>query len=320
MALVAVALAAATLETAVVTEPGGAFGVGPDTDGAFGTDSSEQSGTEGEQYGGRLRIGGICYPALTDPRLLLAALALYLVVAYATYRSTDSFLPAIAILVSLGMPAYLLYAILTSCVPASETQLGIFPFGGNGSSIFPEGGGGGSGLTGGQAVSTPTAVFGVLLVVAVAGAILMLLVTTGDDRPDAEREPGDPGEYSPDLAAMGRTAGAAADRIEGAADVDNEVYRAWDEMTRHLDVPNPDASTPAEFATAAVEAGMSRDDVDELTRLFEAVRYGDAPPTPAREARAVEALRRIESTYAPGAGSDDAGAGGGDIVDGGGDG
>ena len=68
-------------------------------------------------------------------------------------------------------------------------------------------------------------------------------------------------------------------------------------MTTHLPVDNPASSTPAEFADAAVAAGMDREDVAELTRLFEAVRYGDEPITPEREDRAVAALRNIERSY-----------------------
>ncbi|MFD1597698.1 DUF4129 domain-containing protein [Halobellus rarus] len=76
------------------------------------------------------------------------------------------------------------------------------------------------------------------------------------------------------------------------------MYRAWVEMTAHLDLDRPQSSTPGEFAAAAVDAGMDPDDVDELTRLFEAVRYGDERVTDARADRAVAALRRIESAYA----------------------
>jgi hypothetical protein len=65
-------------------------------------------------------------------------------------------------------------------------------------------------------------------------------------------------------------------------------------MTRHLDVPNPESSTPAEFAAVAVEAGIDREDVEELTALFEAVRYGGESPTEDRERRALEALRSVE--------------------------
>lgn len=51
-------------------------------------------------------------------------------------------------------------------------------------------------------------------------------------------------------------------------------------------------------ADVAIEAGMEPRDVEKLTRLFEDVRYGDAPVSAARERQATDALRRIESTYA----------------------
>jgi len=109
--------------------------------------------------------------------------------------------------------------------------------------------------------------------------------------------------------AVADAAGRAADRLDAADDLENAVYRSWHEMTAHLDVERPDASTPAEFADAAVDAGMDRDDVAELTRLFEAVRYGDAPATAERAERATAALRRIERTYGDGLPAEQAAAG-----------
>nr|WP_303647699.1 DUF4129 domain-containing protein [Haloarchaeobius sp. HME9146] len=103
------------------------------------------------------------------------------------------------------------------------------------------------------------------------------------------------------MAAIGAAAGRAADRLETSTAVDNEVYRAWREMTTHLDVPEPESSTPAEFAEAAIAAGMTREQVTELTALFEEVRYGGEDPTTDRESRAIEALRAIESAHASGA-------------------
>nr|WP_303647825.1 DUF4129 domain-containing protein [Haloarchaeobius amylolyticus] len=102
------------------------------------------------------------------------------------------------------------------------------------------------------------------------------------------------------MAAVGAAAGRAADRLEDTTAVDNEVYRAWREMTTHLDVPDPQSSTPAEFAEAAVAAGMTREQVDELTALFEEVRYGGEAPTSDRETRAIDALRAIEAAHATG--------------------
>ena len=55
--------------------------------------------------------------------------------------------------------------------------------------------------------------------------------------------------------------------------------------------------TPGEFAAAAVDAGIDREDVVELTGLFERVRYGSEAATADREARALDALRRIDDQY-----------------------
>jgi len=119
-----------------------------------------------------------------------------------------------------------------------------------------------------------------------------------DDEQDGS-DRSDPEEESPDEAAtIGRTAGAAADRIEAdASDAGNEIYRAWREMVEQVDVENPRTCTPAEFAAAATDAGLSEAHVAELTELFEAVRYGEREVTEEREQRAVEALREIEREY-----------------------
>lgn len=113
-----------------------------------------------------------------------------------------------------------------------------------------------------------------------------------DDADDPDTAAGDPGETA---TAVARTASAAAARIEAGGDVDNEVYRAWREMTRLLEVPDPETTTPREFEAAAVEAGFDRDDIAALTDLFETVRYGDRPVGSAEAERAVTLLRRIEA-------------------------
>jgi hypothetical protein len=136
------------------------------------------------------------------------------------------------------------------------------------------------------------ALFGLVLL----GGAAVLLRLTGDDvlepTPEEEASP------TPDVTAVGRAAGRAADRIEADENVENAVFRAWREMTGGLDVANPASSTPSEFAAAAIGAGMDREDVTELTELFEAVRYGGLDADDGRERRAVDALRNIERTYA----------------------
>lgn len=166
------------------------------------------------------------------------------------------------------------------------------------------GGGGAPGENGGDVRPMPVEALVVLLAVLTAifsGAIVLS---------GREHSPDDLGDRSTvvedETSALGAAAGRAADRIESTDDttsVDNEVYRAWLEMTGHLEVDRPETSTPGEFTTAAVDAGLSREDVEELTRLFEAVRYGGTETTPEMERRAVTILRRIESTYADDGGS-----------------
>ena len=133
---------------------------------------------------------------------------------------------------------------------------------------------------------------------------LILVLRRYGLRSDEESEDGDGDESESDeeTAALGAIAGQAADRIEnGSADggsgADNEVYRAWAEMTAQLDIETGETTTPREFERQAAAAGMAPDHVRELTALFETVRYGGESVTEDREQRAVSVLRRIESTY-----------------------
>lgn len=165
--------------------------------------------------------------------------------------------------------------------------------------------GGGFGVSGGgvqapEGSRIPLESLNVIAVLALGVVLVGVVLWLSEDPDDdlaRERTGADRGtETGP----IGRRAGEAADRIEADAAVDNEIYRAWVEMTDQLDVAHPDTSTPEEFASAAVDAGMRREDVEELTDVFREVRYGPEEPTAGHEGRAVEALRRIESTYAPG--------------------
>jgi hypothetical protein len=297
LAVAALALAAATLDTAVQTD-GGGFGIGPTDRPGLG------SGSDGS-FGGSAGAGGssprysLCVPFLTRPWVIAAiALAFVAAAALVYWRTRTLILPA-AFTLAVGLPFVFVHALLTGCEPSEVAEPSLAASTWNLSGVVPSGGGS-TGLGGpGQAVSTPSALLGIVLIVAIVGSVALLFFSTGDaEGAESERDPDSPPDSDVDVAAVGRAAGAAADRIEDAADVENEVYRAWVEMTEHLDVSNPRSSTPAEFAAAAVDAGMAPEDVDELTALFESVRYGGARATDERETRAVAALRRIEATYA----------------------
>ncbi|WP_207586558.1 DUF4129 domain-containing protein [Halomontanus rarus] len=161
--------------------------------------------------------------------------------------------------------------------------------------------GGGDGGAGDAFFTTPeippiwlVGVFGVLLVAAAA----VMIRASGDQTVELE-EPDEEIEQA-DVRDLAQAAGEAADRLEKHnADVDNAVYRAWWEMTRLLEVPNPDSATPGEFAAAAIDLGIAEDDVDELTTLFEEVRYGKRDPA-SREQLAIDVFRSIEAEYGDG--------------------
>lgn len=298
VAILAIALAAGTLNTAV--SPGGQ-GAAAGDDGRIPGDA-DPSVVDDDEAGrvGFLDLGGElpvvplpCYPVLNEFRFLASFALVAGVVLYGLYRWKGPLVPY-AVVAGLAPPGLLIHALLTACREAEEVRLSL-PLSGsliNASGTF--------GFSGGTDPGTPVVplTFLGLLAFVLLVAVAMLVVTTGDYEraPSSEPTPADPVA----LGAIGRAAGRAADRIEDDADLDNAVYRSWKEMTARLEVPNPEASTPGEFATAAVDAGMDPADVDELTSLFEAVRYGTAGPTQDRESRALAALRRIERTYAEG--------------------
>jgi len=167
--------------------------------------------------------------------------------------------------------------------------------------------GGGGGGTGGEAASDSprSGTEATPLLFGIVGLAMVLLAAavyrySGTDVDIALEEGTDETDEPSSVQAVGQAAGRAADRLEAESDLENAIYRAWREMTDALDVAQPRTTTPEEFAEIAIEAGMSDEDVRELTRVFEEVRYGNRQPTPEREQRSQEALRRIQRTYAGG--------------------
>lgn len=150
----------------------------------------------------------------------------------------------------------------------------------------------------------PTMIFAALVIIGIAAFAFVMMTDDEDEDVEPDEEYDKPSTSTLDQSIIAEIAGEAADRIEEReADDDkleNEVYRAWRQMTEHLEVAAPETSTPGDFAREAIAAGMSTDDVMALTELFEEVRYGDRYPTDERERAAVETLRNIERTYGAG--------------------
>lgn len=298
LAVVAIGLAAATLNSAVVTDSsGGGFGVGaPESDSGV----PAENGSEFSFGNGSETVTNVfefpCYPVLNELWAIGAIVGAFLLGAALAYRGLGP-LGVAAYVGPVGVPLMLVHALLTACTTPTAEKASLALFNDSNNSSVPAGGGGPPGSGSSTTLTDPSTLLLIGLGVALLTAVALLFVSSSGNDPNPEEASGEP-DPSGDVAAVGRAAGEAADRIESSTDVDNEVFRAWREMTSHLDVPNPQSSTPAEFAGAAVEAGMDRDDVAELTSLFEAVRYGGESPTEEHERRAIEALRRIEREYA----------------------
>ncbi len=304
LAIAAITLSAATLGS---TTGGSGFGLG----GSGGGIDQEQPDQEDENLGGSSDQSGIgqepgfplefelpCFRILVEPLVIVGLLGLlFLIGGVLTWRHNLGV--GVATVILIFFVALPFYIFLTACMTLEMVRE--FPSFGGG--IVGEGSGGGISLPGLTDSTTNPTVPEVLLLA--IGAILAVTVVTWWMSGDRDL-PGSPETKTPDetpapetdVAAVGRAAGRAADRLETGDEFENDVYRAWAEMTTELEVDHPRSSTPSEFATAAIEAGMDRDDVDRLTKLFEEVRYGGFDPTPAREREAIGTLRRIEDAYA----------------------
>jgi hypothetical protein len=300
VAVVAFGVAAATLNTAVVLgggDGGSGFGSGTVEEGA-GSGAGSGPLFPGDFTG---EFEPICFPVLREPAVvagigIAAAGGVALLYLYLREWFSTIVVSGVA-----AIPVGVVWTLLAFCgkpldetVRDSETGVPIPSSAANETWIPLLGGG--SGESSGAVVSAPTAVVFVLVGIALLGGVAVVLASRGDDaaEPDAP-EPSTPAE--PDVAAVARVAGQAADRIADDATVDNEVFRAWAAMTEALDLESPETTTPAAFETAAVEAGMDPSDVAELRRLFEEVRYGGEAASDEREQQAIAALRRVEDEY-----------------------
>lgn len=279
-AIVAISLSAATLTATVESEGDGSGSERLGGDSQFGLNLTDDNVTESEDSD-------------TAPGLwrwvVLGFVALAVVSSLFAPRRTAKL---VVTFVSFAVGLWLL--MLVDLEFAFEG--GLFPWEGNSGTGLDSG-------TGGQDdLQSPLVLALVALVsVAVLGALLLSRRREGEAAAEQAESEETRTEDGDDTTALGSIAGRAADRIEagnsGNDAAANEVYRAWREMTAQLDLDDPATATPGEFQSHAIAAGMSPDDVRELTRLFERVRYGGESATPAREERAVQVLRRIESTY-----------------------
>ncbi len=292
MAIVLVAIVAIGLVAATISSPidPGSEGLGPN-DG----DGDGEIGPQPVEHGETTTIPSF-FIYLIYAMGILVAIA---IVWYLIYYRRDAVKALALVIATAAILVGILYLLLELGVdlPTEEQQNQTVESPGDGE---PGGGDGGDGEE--DIVTRELGPFlGFLVVLAmifVGGLLLSARSSSTDEKLPTESTDAQPDEQ----AAVAAAAGRAANRIsaDSTEDVDNEVYRAWREMTQLLEVDRPETTTPGEFATAATEAGLEREHVDELTRLFEDVRYGHEATTAEREERAVTILRAIESAYGGG--------------------
>lgn len=278
MGMVAIAIAAATLEDRWYPTAEGEDGPG------LGNEQPPEESAPPEP----VDITWIPYLNEIVTVLVLALIAITVIYLIINYREYLPVLLGFAVII--GIMAFILLHGRPEFDHEESDEDGEFfndSLGGDGGGAPPEG----------QIDWLPvTAILGILGLILLA-AIAMSVRGSGIqvDQPTDKETAAGSGAVAADL---GAAAGRAADRIEASEGYENDVYRAWAEMTDLLDLQNPEVATPGDFAAEAVEAGLAPTDVRDLTRLFEAVRYGDRPANDSRERRAVSLLRRIEDRYA----------------------
>lgn len=103
------------------------------------------------------------------------------------------------------------------------------------------------------------------------------------------------------LGELGKSAGLAVHRLITGDDPRSAILRCYQEMTEIMSqaerIPNYSYFTPREFAAHLRQRGMKDDDVQRLTLIFEAVRYG-ARSGEGFVDEAIACLRSIQHTYA----------------------
>jgi hypothetical protein len=102
---------------------------------------------------------------------------------------------------------------------------------------------------------------------------------------------------SPSLDKLAREAQDAIDAIEAGADLKDTVIKCYFEMMKALKeqrgIQRQRAMTPREFEAELEELGVPTTQVRRLTRLFEAVRYGNKQLGEQEERQAVISLTSI---------------------------
>jgi hypothetical protein len=96
---------------------------------------------------------------------------------------------------------------------------------------------------------------------------------------------------------LAQEAEQALQALRDGLDLKSVIIRCYRQMSLALQqeqgLARDEAMTAREFERLLTRRGVPAEPVQQLTRLFEAVRYGQAPPSPADEQQAIECLTTI---------------------------
>jgi hypothetical protein len=105
----------------------------------------------------------------------------------------------------------------------------------------------------------------------------------------------------PPLRQLADEAQAALAELQAGGDLTDTVLRCYREMSRVLSeqrgIARPHDVTPREFERQLAAAGLRDEHIQQLTRLFERVRYGPRRADIHQEGAAVVCLEAIVRTY-----------------------
>lgn len=308
LAVIALALAAAGIPSPVVIEDGG--GVGEGTGSGVGQGTGDGAGATD---------GGFERPDWLAPLIaatfallrVLGSLAILLLVASFVYVAVTrhrALLDALRDLLA-RLPWAIIQVVTLAAIALALLSLwpnGAIP---EASPVVPIPGEGGGSTSGSTAIAPrPITILAVVLGLAAVSIVVLRVVRSrsrsrDDDSDDADADDADADEAvlsTGDSDDAEQTARSEAERIRAGGSPADAVVDAWREMATRLDGVDRRTATPRQFAARAIAAGVDRDDVEVLTRLFEDVRYGDVELTDDQEARALRAFRRIETAYGDG--------------------
>lgn len=293
LCVIAVSLAAATLTTS--QQPSG-FGVpsdGPDTSSGAQSPQDDQNSPDSSRVAtgwATVRCSQTTIPTTLMYGGLLISFILGIILAYRC--SLKALLSATFVLLSL----FLLPIIIIlgdSCgdpPPDSTGGGGILPPLPATSGDIPSPGSGNPQMIA-NFILSPIMFLLVLVVFVTILSLIAYFASSGDTSAQSTTDPASANEEK--LSSVGSTTLSANTTFNNPNKIDNDIYRAWYEMTTYLSIPNPATYSPAEIAAAAQNAGLNATQVDTLTTLFRNVRYGNHEITEAKEQQAIDALREI---------------------------